>query len=376
MSLTRYSLAAGLAVAAWLPSLAMAQASAYSLSFLNNTLGGSTVYAAAINNQGQIAGTVSDNNTVDMNGSTYIIPRSHAVVWSGSSGAMTDLGPYTRASGINNQGQVIGSTAVSQAWNGSATVWNGTTATTLGTNAEGRVINDAGQAVGITYTLYHSGYSNISSTGWNGAAAMPSLGGRWTLVSDINAGGTAVGSAQIDTCAVYCSDGGASAPYHAVVWQNGAVTELSMLAGGTSSTAAGINNQGVIVGQATAQDGTSHAVEWGSTGLIDLGLGYASKISNTGLIVGGDNNGHAMLWNGTTGIDLNSLVSLDPGWVLTWASDVNDVGQIIGTAYNVTLAASKPFLLTPFAVPEPGTFSLTLLGLAGLGQIARRRKAA
>jgi probable HAF family extracellular repeat protein len=374
MSPTRFALAAGLAAATLLPSLAMAQASAYSLTFLNNTLGGDRAQAVAINNQGQIAGTVTDNNAVDMFGTTYSMPRSHAVVWS-PSGALTDLGAYTSASGINNQGQVIGSTAVSQAWYGSATVWNGTTATTLGLNAEGRAINDAGQAVGITYALDHSAYSGISATGWNGAAAMPSLGGPTTQVYDINASGTAVGSSQINTCTVYCSDNGTSAPAHATVWHDGSVTDLGLLAGGTNSAAGGINDQGVIVGSSNASDGLNHAVEWGNAGLIDLGVGAALKINNAGLIVG-SSGGHATLWNGTTGTDLNSMVSLDPGWVLAWAGDINDVGQIIGAAYNAGLNVYKPFLLTPSAVPEPGTFGLTLLGLVGLGQIARRRKAA
>lgn len=374
MSSTRFALAAGLATAALLPSLAMAQASAYSSTLLSNPLGGSTYSVAAINNAGQIAGTAYDTYSVDMGGTTYVLPRPHAVVW--SAGGQADLGAYSTANGINNAGQVVGNSAVSQPWFGQAMVWNGTTGTALGGSAQALAINDAGQAVGYTYEVYHSAYDGTHATGWGGAASMPSLGGAMTQANDINANGVAVGSSQINVCAVYCtSQDRAMAPYHAVVWQNGQVQDLGLLAGSKSTEALGINNQGVIVGNATLADYSTHALTWTSAGMVDLGAGHASQINNAGLIVGG-RAGHAMLWNGTTAIDLNSLASLGPDWVLASAIDINDVGQIIGNAYNAGLNVYTPFLLTPSAVPEPGTFGLSLLGLIGLGQIARRRKAA
>lgn len=50
----------------------------------------------------------------------------------------------------------------------------------------------------------------------------------------------------------------------------------------------------------------------------------------------------------------------------------SDFGDIAVTAINSTLLATSP-VVTP-SIPEPGTYALMALGLAGLGVAARRRK--
>ena len=57
--------------------------------------------------------------------------------------------------------------------------------------------------------------------------------------------------------------------------------------------------------------------------------------------------------------DLNSLVSLPGGVVLTEAAGINNLGQVAAIA----------------SIPEPETYAMMLAGLSLLGFIARRKTA-
>ena len=73
--------------------------------------------------------------------------------------------------------------------------------------------------------------------------------------------------------------------------------------------------------------------------------------------------------------DLNSLLDADTvnaGWALAAAVDINDNGWIVGYAHNSITGAEHAFLLTP--VPEPETYAMFLAGLGLMGFMARRRK--
>ena len=68
--------------------------------------------------------------------------------------------------------------------------------------------------------------------------------------------------------------------------------------------------------------------------------------------------------------DLNSLTTnLPTGFVLTNATGINSLGDIVGYGTN-SAGQQEAFLLTP--VPEPG--ALTLLALGGLGLLLKRGK--
>jgi probable HAF family extracellular repeat protein len=142
----------------------------------------------------------------------------------------------------------------------------------------------------------------------------------------------------------------------------GVMSDIGYLPGGDGSTIAyGINSLGQVVGDSTV-------------GVIP---GQSSQ------------QHHAFVWtphnaNGTTGeiVDLNDV--LDPvsgaGWVVEFAHDINDRGQIVGIgSYDANGAplprpVTRAFLLTPI-VPEPITLSLLTLGfvLAMLAPIFRYR---
>jgi hypothetical protein len=68
-----------------------------------------------------------------------------------------------------------------------------------------------------------------------------------------------------------------------------------------------------------------------------------------GDIVGRSGNGDlseapAALWRHGLVVDLNSLVAA-PGWLLATATDINDVGQIVGTALRG--GQRRAYLVTP-----------------------------
>jgi len=120
------------------------------------------------------------------------------------------------------------------------------------------------------------------------------------------------------------------------------VTDLGTLggnSGGYGSTAYGINNSGVIVGDAILADGTSdHAFSYTTAGgMVDLGTfggtySSASAINNAGTIVGTANtNGDATSY-GFSYTTAGGMVSLGTmaGGTYSGASAINNAGTIVG----------------------------------------------
>ena len=100
--------------------------------------------------------------------------------------------------------------------------------------------------------------------------------------------------------------------YHAVIWNDGGMTDLGTL-GGDSSYALGVNDNGQVVGYSfLADNSTRHAFIWSaSAGMTDLGTlpggawSEAQKINNAGDIAGEglDANGKQVpfFWSPPTG---------------------------------------------------------------------------
>ncbi len=146
--------------------------------------------------------------------------------------------------------------------------------------------------------------------------------------------------------------------YDAVEWQGTTAADLGTT-GSSPSSAYGINDIGVIVGQ-----GPSQAFVWQNgtmTGLSTPGSWFsgAYAVNRDGQIVGfswqGNQIDSAYLWQNGQAIDL------DAGYSVSCAYSINDSGWIVGIADYGQGVLWQP-------VPEPS--SLVALGCPLLGLVA------
>lgn len=292
------------------------------------------------------------------------------VIWS-SSGAVSALprlsgAAFSSALAINDAGTIVGYSGESAvAWVGGKAISLPVLAsTTYPYTALAMSINQAGQIVG--------GIDGRAVL-WNSPTATPILLGN-NYAMDVNSSGTAVGAHTI--------------------WQNGQESYLAGLTSyyhGTNNTAYSINDAGVIVGTEFGA-----AVKWVdpkkpiqlnplATPPGSIRDSEAWSINNLGQVVGysgwynqstGSTTKYAVIWDGLDAVDLNSLILPEYGnfGTLSRAVAINDQGQIIVNGIGTT-GNYATYLLTPVAVPEPSTTAMTLLGVAMLGYVARRRTA-
>jgi probable HAF family extracellular repeat protein len=123
------------------------------------------------------------------------------------------------------------------------------------------------------------------------------------------------------------------------------MSDIGSLDGGDASALA-VNDHDQIAGFATTASAscgflTYHAFRSTSGGLQDLGTlpgeeySYAAAINNHGDVVG--NSGiasfRAFLYRNGRMRDLTELAA-DPGWVLQFATGINDAGQITGIGFH------------------------------------------
>ena len=342
---------------ACLPSVGLALPPAYDLVDLG-TLGGRDSYAEAVNNLGEAVGysMLPDNSPIHgfvyRNGQMYDMgtlagdlssyataindhgivagqseySRDHAVMY--AAGALTDLHPPgniydSYARGINDAGLIVGISYLegrSRAFSWDATGGMRELATLSGMATGGLAVNDMGVIVGTSATAANLSRPCIISSGT--VVDLGTLGGQRGSARAVNDAGQIAGSAQ-----------NADGVYRAFLYDRGHMTDLGPL-GGADSRGFGINEAGQVVG-------------WAKTPF---------------------DRQHAFVWEAGSMIDLNDLIPGAPGWTVTEAKDVNDLGQIAGTARYMG-GAHQAVLLSP--IPEPAT--LALLGLGALGSLRRRR---
>lgn len=187
----------------------------------------------------------------------------------------------------------------------------------------------------------------------------PLIGDTNGIAMGINDAGVAVG--ESGTCGISFASFA-----HAVLWRNGAVTNLGSLGGAMNNYAARINNRGQVVGGSDLPgDATSHAFLWQHGVITDLGTlpgdfySIANAINDAGQIVGQSCNSdfsvcRAFLWQNGTMADLNSLTVPGSSLYLLTAEDINSRGQISGQAFDQDNGEIIGFLATAVAAPSAG----------------------
>lgn len=234
--------------------------------------------------------------------------------------SIEELG-YCSADAINNSGQVVGRDYTT----GHAFLWS-----------RGSGMQDLGTPPGYTYSSCALGVNELgevvgyafSTTSSQGAFLWQESSGMQVLTpgqgSDINDDGQVVG---LDRTTM-----------HAFLWQEGsAIQDLGVLNDCTKSNATAINDDGWVVGGSSNDTNTfGHVFLWRSdTGMQDLGtlsdcVSWATDVNNHGQIVGDSysntHHHHAFLWQSDSQIqDLGTLGGGD-----SRADGINDRGKIVG----------------------------------------------
>ncbi|MDD2336418.1 MAG: hypothetical protein PHD01_07550, partial [Geobacteraceae bacterium] len=292
------------------------------LSVLGNITGDS--YASAINNNGDIVGNAM------YAGDDY----SHATLWSG--GVAYDLGTLgleSSASGINDAGVIVGTSRMDVSPRTRHAVLYSTSAPPVDIlpdsaypNADfstARGINNSGQVVGQVHTDLYT----MEALLWSDPTAPSTFqvldtGGLPAYADSINNVGQVVGMIDVPFTE---PNGYETYLHHAAFWDaDGTLTDLSSF-GGSGALAVGLNDLGQVLVQvsgATEVDGKSVTDQWslvwqdGEAGERLAGLGgtrtAANAINNNGLIVGesqaADGSMHAVLWQDGEIIDLNDYL--------------------------------------------------------------------
>jgi probable HAF family extracellular repeat protein len=309
------------------------------------TLGGNSASAYGINNLGQVVGSSETGQVGHSDSTCPRCPVIHAFLW--DAGRMTDLDAgnsrNSAAYSINDEDQIVGA-YLSQDRDAASFLYATGTATVLSQAPRGRAagINNAGQIVGDQGA---DGSSAPRAFLWSAGTVIDlgTLGGAGSEAHAINDSGQVAGSAHVDGNGIV----------HAFLYSGEGLTDLGTL-GGKNSMAYGIDDAGEVVGVSQMPDsGVEHAFLYRQGAMTDLGtLGgnqsQAEGINGSGWIVGWSRTAggtvRAFLWKTGQMVDLNSLVTAGQGIWLEEATGINESGQIVanasnGHAYLITLPA-------------------------------------
>jgi probable HAF family extracellular repeat protein len=234
------------------------------------------------------------------------------------------------ASDINNNGDIVGFTQT----DGSTTyaiIYTPENGVEILPMRSAVAINDSREIAGMSGVISDQGTLMDYTTGEK--VAIGTLLGPDSSAHDINAAGTIVGNAALNTISRGWYE------RHAISFKRGSLNDLGTL-GGDQATAVAINNNDWIVGQSRVSltNFDQHAFTKRKNGpLVDLGtLGglysAASDINDFNQVVGQSetvvpNQSHAYLYENDVMQDLGTLGGSDSG-----AAAINSAGVIVGSA--------------------------------------------
>ena len=306
----------------------------------------------AVNDAGQAAGRA------------IIDGRQFAVFYDGTFKTINPPGASAaEAWAVNNRGQVIGTVSTCDIVNGNcvnsrsrAFIYRLGSFTLLGTlggdGSTGQDINDAGLAVGASSTPGpapdRSGDSQaFASSGGQLDNIGAKLGVGGSMASAVNSVGQVLG---------HFGDRNGSGQF-LYDTRDGTFTLFPV-----SGFSRDLNDRGEVVGGLSGNDdGSGRAFLYANGAVTNLGTldpahaySTAWAINDAGQIVGVSSvswftrlDEHAFLHEGGAMLDLNALVTPNSGWVLNVATDINAHGQIVG--FGKLNGEERGFLLTPTA---------------------------
>ncbi len=237
-----------------------------------------------------------------------------------------------------------------------------------GTHGFAAGLNNRGQVVGWAENTVHDPTCKLPQvlqfravlwdTGRNLVHELPPLpGDTVSAATAINDRGQVVGISGICDNAV-----GRFSARHAVLWENGSVTDIGSLGGVSWNTPMAINRHGDVVGFSNPpgdENGAfnARAFLWTRSGglqplptLDEDTISQALGINARGQVVGlscGAGGCRAVLWQHGVVTDLNDLVGPTYAGHLIYANDINDAGEITGQATEAGTGASVTFLGRP-----------------------------
>jgi uncharacterized protein (TIGR03437 family) len=185
---------------------------------------------------------------------------------------------------------------------------------------------------GIAGANIPQGAINLTPVLWQSATATPQTlpmlsNYQNAIATSVNDSGVAAGLAfNIN----FTLDPDPNATSHAVLFSDGSVTDLGVLPGDANSMATGINNAGAVVG-------------FSSTATPTFTLNMAALLSPPA------SQYHAFVFSGGTMYNLQNQLVNGSGWELSYAAQINNAGQIVGT--GLINGAQHAFLLTPVLSP-------------------------
>jgi probable HAF family extracellular repeat protein len=300
------------------------------------------IYASGINNNGDLVGTAYDTASRPVayrysGGSLHIYPSpgpSHS----------------TWGNAINNNGTIVG--LCDRTGHPSGNVEHAFYATTSGSsvdfdsdfsrNSEAKAIVDSGYVVGSLWTSGVPSPSTQSFLGHTGGWIMP-------LGPVLGASYKAVG--LNDSLVVVGNGPWGGETYNAF---SGTVTYMGYaLSNNWTNKAAAINHSGVIAGQVGSQ---GYLYDAGAATLFGANVSQVTAMNNNSDVVGSLTSGHAFVYIHSNGhfLDLNTCVSssVSAQWTLVSASGINDKGVICGHARRLATAAEQPiygmYVYAPF----------------------------
>lgn len=354
-----------------------AAANQYIVTNLGTLPGGTFSRAASINIHGQVVG-VANNSAGYERGFFWSNGSFQTIVPDGSGNTANNEALRSYATGINDNGQVVGYRDRYYAAGGYMTdrayVW---TPGGVPTNIPN--FSAAAQFRNRAHAINNDGVVTGHSTGQGGATTWQPF--KWTANTGTVWMGSLTGNTLSNAYAYGINAGGSicgygqTSPNNEVRAFRSNGSSLVNLGGFPNplifepplqTYAYDINDANTVVGQWQLNFNTFRAFSKTQNGAyVDLGLlpgsnqqqdsAVAYAINNVGEIVGdvevGNANHRASIYKNERGvsawIDLNTRIPSNSGWVLEFATDINDKGQIVG--YGKLNGQTRGFILTPAA---------------------------